>query len=106
MRSGREVSFEAAEWYCLDRLDGGDAMVWQVQEAKQRFSEVVRAAQAGEPQIVSRHGEEIVVIIDISEYRHLRGRSTPLRLPGEPRGHVRRRPDRSRLPRGRAVHRR
>jgi prevent-host-death family protein len=53
-------------------------MVWQVQEAKQRFSEVVRAAQAGEPQIVSRHGEEIVVIIDISEYHHLRGRSTPL----------------------------
>ncbi len=53
-------------------------MVWQVQEAKQRFSEVVRAARAGEPQVVTRHGEEIVVIIDISEYRHLIGEVTPL----------------------------
>jgi prevent-host-death family protein len=53
-------------------------MAWQVQEAKQRFSEVVRAAQAGEPQVVTRHGEEIVVILDISEYRQLRGESTPL----------------------------
>jgi prevent-host-death family protein len=53
-------------------------MAWQVQEAKQRFSEVIRAAQAGEPQIVTRHGEEIVVIVEISQYRHLRGESTPL----------------------------
>ena len=48
-------------------------MRWQVQEAKQRFSEVVRAAENGEPQIVTKHGEEIVVIIDIAEYRRLRG---------------------------------
>lgn len=48
-------------------------MRWQVQEAKQRFSEVLRAAETGEPQIVTRHGEEIAVVIDISEYRHLRG---------------------------------
>ena len=48
-------------------------MRWQVQEAKQRFSEVVRAAEAGEPQVVTRHGEEIVVVIDIEEYRRLHG---------------------------------
>jgi prevent-host-death family protein len=46
---------------------------WQVQEAKQRFSEVIRAAQAGEPQIVTKHGEEVAVVIDIAEYRRLRG---------------------------------
>ncbi len=28
--------------------------------------------------MVTRHGEEIVVIIDISEYRHLVGKVTPL----------------------------
>ena len=48
-------------------------MRWQVQEAKQRFSELLRAAAAGEPQIVTRHGEEIAVMIDISEYRRLLG---------------------------------
>ncbi|GIF44934.1 type II toxin-antitoxin system Phd/YefM family antitoxin [Actinoplanes xinjiangensis] len=48
-------------------------MHWQVQEAKQRFSEVLRAAEAGEPQIVTKHGEEIAVVIDITEYRRLRG---------------------------------
>jgi prevent-host-death family protein len=48
-------------------------MHWQVQEAKQRFSEVVRAAEAGEPQIVTKHGEEVAVVIDIAEYRRLRG---------------------------------
>jgi prevent-host-death family protein len=53
-------------------------MRWQVQEAKQRFSEVLRAAAAGEAQIVTRHGEEVAVVIDIAEYRHLRGDSVGL----------------------------
>jgi prevent-host-death family protein len=47
-------------------------MRWQVQEAKQRFSEVLRAAES-EPQIVTKHGEEVAVVIDIAEYRRLRG---------------------------------
>jgi prevent-host-death family protein len=53
-------------------------MHWQVQEAKQRFSEVLRAAEAGEAQIVTKHGEEVAVVIDINEYRRLRGESTSL----------------------------
>ena len=48
-------------------------MRWQVQEAKQRFSEVLRAAEGGEPQVVTRHGQEIVVVIDIEAYRRLHG---------------------------------
>lgn len=49
-------------------------MIWQVQEAKQRFSEVLRRAlETAEPQIITRHGEEIAVIIDIREYHQLRG---------------------------------
>lgn len=44
---------------------------WQVQEAKQRFSEVLRHARTDGPQVVTRHGEEIAVVIDIEEYRHL-----------------------------------
>jgi antitoxin (DNA-binding transcriptional repressor) of toxin-antitoxin stability system len=34
---------------------------------------VLRAAEAGEPQIVTKHGEEVAVVIDIVEYRRLRG---------------------------------
>jgi prevent-host-death family protein len=45
---------------------------WQVQEAKQRFSEVLRQAHTDGPQIVTRHGEEIAVVVNIEEYRHLR----------------------------------
>ena len=48
-------------------------MRWQLQEAKQRFSEVVRAAQAEGAQFVTRHGEEVAVVVDIAEYRKMTG---------------------------------
>lgn len=48
-------------------------MRWQVQDAKQRFSELIRTAHADGPQVVTRHGEEIAVVIDIAEYRRLKG---------------------------------
>jgi prevent-host-death family protein len=38
------------------------ANTWKLQDAKARFSEVVRRARAGEPQIVTLHGEEVVVV--------------------------------------------
>jgi antitoxin Phd len=46
---------------------------WQVQDAKQRFSELLRVAHIEGPQVVTRHGREIAVVIDIAEYRHLKG---------------------------------
>jgi prevent-host-death family protein len=48
-------------------------MNWQVQEAKQRFSELLRVAHVDGPQFVTRHGREVAVVIDIADYRHLRG---------------------------------
>lgn len=48
-------------------------MSWQVQEAKQRFSELIRAAHADGPQVVTRHGEEIAVVVDIADYHRLKG---------------------------------
>jgi len=48
-------------------------MTWQVQTAKQRFSELVERAVTEGPQIVTKHGRETVVVIDIEEYRRLRG---------------------------------
>ena len=46
-------------------------MRWQLQEAKQRFSELVRHARAHGPQVVTKHGEEVAVIVSIEEYRRL-----------------------------------
>ena len=51
-------------------------MRWQVQDAKQRFSELIRAAHADGPQVVTRHGQEIAVVIDIADYRRLKGETT------------------------------
>ena len=44
---------------------------WKLEEARNRFSEAVRRAMAGEPQLVTRHGKEAVVIIGADEYRQL-----------------------------------
>jgi len=44
-------------------------MSWQVQEAKQRFSELVRRTLEEGPQIVTRHGEEVVVVIPARDFR-------------------------------------
>jgi prevent-host-death family protein len=46
-------------------------MRWQLQEAKQRFSELVRQARAHGPQVVTRHGEEVAVVVSVEEYRRL-----------------------------------
>ncbi len=44
-----------------------------MQTAKQRFSELVERAVTEGPQIVTKHGRETVVVLEISEYRRLRG---------------------------------
>lgn len=43
-----------------------------VQEAKQRFSEVIPAADSSEHQIVTRRGEKVAVAFGIAEYPQLR----------------------------------
>lgn len=48
-------------------------MRWQIQEAKQRFSEMVRRALREGPQVVTRHGEDVVVVIAADRYRQLTG---------------------------------
>jgi len=44
---------------------------WQIQDAKQRFSEMIRSVAQDGPQIITRHGEEVAVVVDIAEYRRL-----------------------------------
>jgi antitoxin Phd len=44
---------------------------WALQDAKNRFSEVVDAALRGQPQVVTRRGVETAVIIAHDEYARL-----------------------------------
>lgn len=46
--------------------------VWQVQEAKARFTELLRQAESA-PQTITRHGERVAVMLSNKEYDRLRG---------------------------------
>jgi prevent-host-death family protein len=48
-------------------------VAWQLQAAKQRFSELVERAQSEGPQVVTKHGREAVVIVSFDDYRRLTG---------------------------------
>jgi antitoxin Phd len=47
------------------------ASVWQLQEAKNKFSEVVEAALNDGPQIITRRGVETAIVISYEEYRKM-----------------------------------
>ena len=53
-------------------------MRWQLQEAKQRFSRLVQCALNEGPQVVTRQGEEVVVVLSIDEYCWLAGKKMSL----------------------------
>jgi antitoxin Phd len=45
--------------------------VWTLQDAKNKFSAVVEAAQRGEPQHVTKRGVDAVVVLSATEYERL-----------------------------------
>ena len=57
-------------------------MSWQVQEAKQRFSQILRLVDTQGGQIITRQGVEVAAIIDIEEYRRLKQASRELKYAG------------------------
>ncbi len=50
-------------------------MTWPVQDAKQRFSSLVEAARTDGPQVVTRHGREVAVVLSMEDYRAVAGGS-------------------------------
>jgi prevent-host-death family protein len=46
-----------------------------LQEAKQRFSELVRRALEDGPQTVTRHGREVVIVVPAEEWRRMSERA-------------------------------
>jgi prevent-host-death family protein len=51
---------------------------WQLQEAKSRFSELVDLTLKEGPQLVTRRGEEAVVIMAAKDYHRLSGETPNL----------------------------
>jgi antitoxin Phd len=53
--------------------------IWQLQEAKTRFSEVIEEANFKGPQIITRHGSERAVVLSMADYRALTAHKPDLR---------------------------
>lgn len=51
--------------------------VWQVQDAKARFSEFLEASLEEGPQIVTRRGVEAAVLVPIAQWRRLEKMARP-----------------------------
>lgn len=41
---------------------------WKLETAKAQFSEVVRDAEGGQPQLITRRGQAVAVVISAREY--------------------------------------
>ena len=87
----------------LDKAMVARLRAWKLEEAKARFSEVVRRARADGPQRVTYRGQDAVVVIAVEEFRKLLPAERPRQalvefLRGTPLGEidVHREPDRGR----------
>ncbi len=47
-------------------------VVWQIQEAKNKLSEVIARAQKQRPQLITRHGVKSAVVVSFAEYEKMR----------------------------------
>jgi prevent-host-death family protein len=54
------------------------ARSWQLQDAKNRFSEVVEEATRSGPQIITRRGVETAVVVSAADWAKLARRRGPL----------------------------
>ncbi len=52
--------------------------IWQLQDAKNKFSKLVEAAISNGPQIVTKHGVESVVVLSKKDYAALSHQKRPL----------------------------
>ena len=46
--------------------------IWQIQDAKNKLSEVIARALKQGPQLITRHGEKTVVVVSFAEFEKLR----------------------------------
>src|SRR5262249_55181715 len=81
--SAPPVGFDSPESLLLSSRQSSQKEVlmqksWQIQEAKNKLSEVVEEAIENGPQILTRRGVEIAVVLSFSEYQQMRKKQTSL----------------------------
>lgn len=47
---------------------------WQLQEAKNKLSEVIDEALQSGPQVITRHGKDTAVLVSIEQYHKMRAK--------------------------------
>lgn len=67
-----EIWLDWLDWACYASvMKMAPKAEWQLQEAKNRFSEVVNRALKDGAQTITRHGKPVVVVMSQEEFRHL-----------------------------------
>lgn len=61
---------------CMTRTEKNPPGRWPLQDAKARFSELVRRVRSDGPQLVTVHGRDEVVVVAVEEFRRLKGDRT------------------------------
>ena len=51
---------------------------WALQDAKNRFSEVVNRAETEGPQLITRRGQDTAVLVSLKDYKSLSGQKGSL----------------------------
>jgi antitoxin Phd len=60
-----------------DQIESAPPNAWQVQEAKARFSELLRASLEDGPQTVTRRGVPLAVLVSVEQWNALRRTASP-----------------------------
>jgi antitoxin Phd len=60
-----------------DQIDPGVSGAWQIQDAKARFSELLRASVEDGPQTVTRRGVPLAVLVSVEQWNALRHVGAP-----------------------------
>ena len=53
-------------------------MAWQIQEAKNKLSEVIEKTLHDGPQVITRRGKKVVIMISVAEYENSISQNTKL----------------------------
>ena len=68
----------------ISKLQASNLPDWQLQDAKNRFSQVVRAAREGVPQWVTVHGKRAAVVLSAEAFEELQREHDTLSAKAEP----------------------
>jgi antitoxin Phd len=60
-----------------DQIDPDLAGAWQIQDAKARFSELLRASVEDGPQTVTRRGVPLAVLVSVEQWNAMRRSGAP-----------------------------